>query len=117
MRIISWNVNSLRSRIYNSNLASKNKKTCSKINSTSPLGKLIKKVKPDIICFAKKAQVGGILAGKRIEEVENNVFIESSRINSTFGGNLVDMIRFKLILEIIEEENLMKNAIEVGAYL
>ena len=49
MRIISWNVNSLRSRIYNSNLASKNKKTCSKIKSTSPLGKLIKKVKPDII--------------------------------------------------------------------
>ena len=74
-------------------------------------------VKPDIICFAKKAQVGGILAAKRIEEVENNVFMESSRINSTFGGNLVDMIRFKLILEIIEEENLMKNAIEVGAYL
>ena len=74
-------------------------------------------IKPDIICFAKKAQVGGILVSKRIEEVENNVFSESSRINSTFGGNLVDMIRFKIILEIMEEENLLQNALDVGLYL
>ena len=74
-------------------------------------------VKPDIICFAKKAQVGGILCSKRIEEVENNVFSESSRINSTFGGNLVDMTRFKIILEIIDEENLLNNALDVGLYL
>ena len=74
-------------------------------------------VKPDIICFAKKAQVGGILCSKRIEEVDNNVFTESSRINSTFGGNLVDMIRFKIILEIIDEENLLSNALDVGSYL
>ena len=74
-------------------------------------------VKPDIICFAKKSQVGGILCSKRIEEVENNVFSESSRINSTFGGNLVDMTRFKIILEIIDEENLLNNALDVGLYL
>lgn len=58
MRIISWNVNSLRSRIYNSNLASKNK-TCSSIKSTSPLGKLIKKVKPDVICFQETKCIDG----------------------------------------------------------
>ena len=74
-------------------------------------------VKPDIICFAKKAQVGGILASRRIEEVENNVFAESSRINSTFGGNLVDMVRFRIILDIIEEEKLLENALNVGVYL
>ena len=73
--------------------------------------------RPDIICFAKKTQVGGILASKRIDEVKNNVFSESSRINSTFGGNLVDMIRFKIILEIIEEENLLLNSKKVGKYL
>ena len=61
-------------------------------------------IKPDIISFAKKAQVGGILASKRIDEVPNNVFVESSRINSTFGGNLVDMVRFRIILETIKEE-------------
>ena len=74
-------------------------------------------VKPDIICFAKKAQVGGILAGRKIDEVENNVFVESSRINSTFGGNLVDMMRFKIILETIEEDDLISNSKEVGLHL
>ena len=58
MRIISWNVNSLRSRIFNSNLASK-KKTCSTIKSTSPLGKLIKKVKPNVICFQETKCIDG----------------------------------------------------------
>ena len=74
-------------------------------------------VKPDIVCFAKKAQVGGILASKRIDEVKNNVFVESSRINSTFGGNLVDMVRFKIILDTIKEEKLLNNSKKVGAYL
>jgi len=69
---------------------------------------------PDIIAFGKKTQVCGIIAGKRIDEVENNVFEESSRINSTWGGNLVDMVRFTKILEIIEEEYLIDNAAAVG---
>ena len=71
-------------------------------------------VEPDIIAFGKKTQVCGIIANKRIDEVENNVFTESSRINSTWGGNLVDMVRFTKILEIIEEENLIENASNVG---
>ena len=69
---------------------------------------------PDIIAFGKKTHVCGIIANKRIDEVENNVFEESSRINSTFGGNLVDMVRCTKILEIIEEENLVNNAAEKG---
>ena len=71
-------------------------------------------VEPDIIAFGKKTQVCGIIANKRIDEVENNVFKESSRINSTWGGNLVDMVRFTKVLEIIEEENLIENAGKVG---
>ena len=74
-------------------------------------------IQPDIICFAKKAQVGGILVSKRIDEVKNNVFVESSRINSTFGGNLVDMVRFKIILNTIKEEKLLSNSKKVGSYL
>jgi L-lysine 6-transaminase len=74
-------------------------------------------IKPDIISFGKKTQVCGALAGPRIDEVEKNVFNESSRINSTFGGNLVDMVRFQTTLEIIKEENLIKNAETVGNYL
>jgi L-lysine 6-transaminase len=71
-------------------------------------------VEPDIIAFGKKTHVCGIIVNKRIDEVENNVFTESSRINSTFGGNLVDMVRCTRILEIIEEEKLIKNTAQMG---
>ncbi len=66
--------------------------------------------RPDIICFGKKTQVCGILASTRVDEVEGNVFREPSRLNSTFGGNLIDMVRFSHILEIIDEEDLVENA-------
>lgn len=74
--------------------------------------------KPDIIAFGKKAQVCGVLANKeKFDEIPNNVFRESSRINSTFGGNFIDILRFQLILEVIEKENLVENARVVGEYL
>ena len=73
--------------------------------------------KPDIISFGKKTQVCGVLAGDRINEVEKNVFKRSSRINSTFGGNLTDMVRFKIILETIKEFDLLENAKLNGQYL
>ena len=75
------------------------------------------RARPDIISFGKKTQVCGIFVGNRVDEVENNVFHESSRINSTWGGNLVDMVRFTLYLEIIEQENLVAQASETGTYL
>ena len=74
-------------------------------------------MEPDIISFGKKTQCCGIFAGKRLDEVENNVFHESSRINSTWGGNLVDMVRFTIYLEIIEKENLVSKARDNGLYL
>jgi len=74
-------------------------------------------VKPDVIAFGKKTQVCGILCNNRIDEIEDNVFKVSSRINSTWGGNLVDMVRFTKYLEIIEEENLIENAAQMGDYL
>lgn len=74
-------------------------------------------LEPDIISFGKKTQCCGIFAGNRINEVENNVFHESSRINSTWGGNLVDMVRFTIYLEIIEQEGLVNNAKQNGEYL
>lgn len=74
-------------------------------------------VKPDILAFGKKAQVCGILASNRVDDIETNCFHVSSRINSTWGGNLVDMVRFGRILQVIEEENLVENAATVGTYL
>ncbi|HVV54186.1 MAG TPA: L-lysine 6-transaminase [Mucilaginibacter sp.] len=75
------------------------------------------KARPDIIAFGKKMQVCGILAGTKVDEVENNVFRVSSRINSTWGGSLVDMVRSSKIMEIIEEDQLCENAAETGEYL
>lgn len=74
-------------------------------------------VKPDIISFGKKMQVCGILCGPRIDEVPDNVFRVSSRLNSTWGGGLVDMVRAQRYLEIIEEDNLVENARLMGDHL
>ncbi len=73
--------------------------------------------RPDIISFGKKTQVCGIAVGKRVEEVEKHVFEESSRLNSTWGGSLVDMVRLTIYLELIEKENLVERANETGSYL
>jgi len=74
-------------------------------------------VQPDIVAFAKKAQLGGIMAGGRVDEVPDNVFAVSGRINSTWGGGLTDMVRSRRILEIIESEGLIEEAGAKGAQL
>ncbi len=74
-------------------------------------------VQPDLVAFGKKMQVCGMLGGGRLAEEPDNVFQMSSRINSTWGGNLVDMVRSMRYLEIIEEERLVQNAATVGAHL
>lgn len=71
---------------------------------------------PDMICFGKKTQVCGFCCGKRIDEVPTNVFHVPSRINSTWGGNIVDMVRSKIFIDIIEEDHLIENAARVGDY-
>jgi len=73
-------------------------------------------VVPDIVCFGKKSQVCGIMATNRVDSVKDNVFKLPSRINSTWGGNLIDMVRCTRFLEVIEEDNLVNNAATVGEY-
>ena len=73
-------------------------------------------VVPDMMCFGKKTQVCGFCATDRIDEVQENVFSTSGRINSTWGGNIVDMVRFQYIIDTIKEENLVDNAAQVGAH-
>ena len=74
-------------------------------------------VVPDMIAFGKKTQVCGCMVGSRVDEIEDNVFNVSSRLNSTFGGNLVDMVRSQRYFEIIKEERLVDNARKRGDYL
>ena len=70
--------------------------------------------RPDIISFGKKTQVCGIFAGNRFDEIDDSVFHQSSRLNSTWGGNLTDMVRFNLYLDVIENDKLVKNAADRG---
>ena len=74
-------------------------------------------VTPDLMSFGKKTQCCGMFAGNRLNEVDDHVFKESSRINSTFGGNLVDMVRFTIYLELIEKDELVGAASANGEYL
>jgi L-lysine 6-transaminase len=71
-------------------------------------------VLPDLLAFGKKVQACGVLAGPRLDEVPENVFRLPSRINSTWGGNLADMVRSTHYLRLIEQERLIENAERVG---
>src|SRR5437588_12983968 len=73
-------------------------------------------VKPDLLAFGKKVQACGVMAGPRLDEVKDNAFCLPSRLNSTWGGNLTDMVRSTHFLRIIERENLFENAAKVGTY-
>lgn len=71
-------------------------------------------VLPDLLAFGKKVQACGVMAGPRLDEVPDNVFRLSGRINSTWGGSLVDMVRATYVLRIIEQEGLLEHAAFVG---
>jgi L-lysine 6-transaminase len=74
-------------------------------------------LEPDVVAFGKKTQVCGVMAGGRIDEVPDNVFIVSSRLNSTWGGNLTDMVRSRRILEVLEDDELIARSRPLGEHL
>ena len=73
-------------------------------------------IEPDMFVFGKKTQVCGFASNDRIFDMADNVFTVGSRINSTWGGNLTDMVRSQRYFEVIDEEKLVENAATVGAY-
>ncbi len=74
-------------------------------------------IEPDMLCFGKKSQVCGFVCSDKIDSINDNVFNVSGRINSTWGGNLIDMVRCARYLEIIEEDKLLENAAKMGGLL
>ena len=74
-------------------------------------------VEPDLVAFGKKLHIGGVLGGGRLDEVDHHVFRAASRINSTFGGNLTDMVRATIMLEVYESEGLIERAAKLGEHL
>ncbi len=74
-------------------------------------------LQPDIVAFGKKFHVCGIMAGERVDEVADNAFHVSSRLASTWGGNLTDMVRARRMLEVIEADRLFERIAPLGEAL
>ncbi len=74
-------------------------------------------LEPDLVSFGKKTHVCGVMAGRHVDDIDDNVFRVSSRINSTFGGGLADMARATIIFDVIERDNLIANAAKMGDHL
>ncbi len=78
------------------------------------------KAQPDLVAFGKMFQTCGVLGGRRFDEIKTNVFSNlddgKSRLNSTWGGNLVDMVRCQKYLEIVRDNKLIAHASEMGEY-
>ena len=72
---------------------------------------------PDLVAFGKRVQVCGVMGGRRLLGIADNAFVEPSRISSTWGGNLVDMVRATKILEVVEAEDLLANSRDMGDVL
>ena len=73
-------------------------------------------VVPDLVAFGKKVQACGVMGGPRLDEIKDNAFRLPGRLNSTWGGNLTDMVRSIHLMRIVEKENLVENAGKVGAH-
>lgn len=74
-------------------------------------------LEPDAVAFGKKTQVCGCLVGPRLDEEPEHVFRVPSRINSTWGGGLTDMVRCGRYLQIVEEDALLENVRHLGERL
>lgn len=73
-------------------------------------------LEPDVVAFGKKLQLGGVMAGRRLNDIPDHVFAVSGRISSTWGGGLVDMVRSRRLLETVERDGLIPRAGELGAW-
>ncbi|WP_374360328.1 aspartate aminotransferase family protein [Cloacibacterium sp.] len=71
-------------------------------------------VTPDIISMAKGMGNGFPVAGILISPKFNASY---GLLGTTFGGNFLACAATKAVLDVIEEENLLQNAQEVGDYL
>jgi L-lysine 6-transaminase len=73
-------------------------------------------VQPDILVFGKKAQVSGLAATNRINKGFANSFKTEYRLDSTTGGNIVDMVRSAIYIDYIERHGLLKSLMDISMY-
>ena len=73
-------------------------------------------VEPDIITMAK-ALGGGVAIGAMMAKEEIAASLVPGKHASTFGGNCLACAAGIAVIEAIEQENLLANAIELGRYI
>jgi len=72
-------------------------------------------VEPDIITMAK-ALGGGVAIGAMMAKEEIAASLTPGKHASTFGGNALACAAAVAVIETIEEDNLLKNAVQLGKY-
>src|SRR5699024_10252530 len=77
----------------------------------------LQEVIPDIVVLGKPIGNGHPLAAVVVKKEIAEAFDNGMEYFNTFGGNPVSMITGKTVLEVIQKEELQKNALEVGTYL
>ena len=63
---------------------------------------------PDIIIFGKKTQVSGIMCQEKFAKIFDKE--NRTRLDVTFNGDILDMIRSSYIIDAIVQEDLIRNA-------
>ena len=61
---------------------------------------------PDILVFGKKSQVCGIVVSDKYKEILNNPY---QKLDVTFDGELIDVVRATYILKAFEKYNILDN--------
>jgi len=72
-------------------------------------------VEPDIMTMAK-ALGGGMAIGAMMATEEVAAALKPGKHASTFGGNAIACAAAIAVIEAIEEENMLENAVELGKY-
>lgn len=74
-------------------------------------------VVPDMVTMGKPMGNGHPVAGLAVRPEVMKAFGEASRYFNTFGGNAVSMAAAAAVLDVLEQQQLQRNALEVGNYL
>jgi len=75
-------------------------------------------IRPDLMVFGGRTQVAGVVATEKLDEVKRHCFNhERNRLETKWGGDLADMVRCEIYMQIIEKEDLLKQAKKIGEYM
>ena len=74
-------------------------------------------LEPDVVAFAKKVQLGGVMAGRRVDDEPDNVFQGPGADQLHLGWRAGRHGAATWILQVFERDNLVEHAANVGQVL